>query len=874
MDWHETPLSHIGSASAKSVPVHSISKREAIERNAASLFDSDSSDEYRRQRMQPPLIVGGNMRRKSGSLFQVLTGSSLDDDEAAEEDDIMILTDNSDYDDERVGLQRSRLASLNRSLQYIGRSSKEIYQSSSVVSSSSSIFERGRISALFADDKPWASNTDDDDDDATNPGTKRLNSSRAMLDMPIFFDASDHDEERDSNHSRELLLPPPPPAHQEEAESTDSEWSGDLMEGNSIHSDLSGLSVVQLEEQVDFDKFTIIPNSFLGSGQLHPCMASLVDAGELEIVTARDANHFVLEHTIMLRAILQLLHDQELHQSFGDVILKKGSLKKLGHSVGRQTWKVKYVEVGYGSFSYYKDSNMKERKTIVLKGASAVEVNDNVNFCFELHTSNNKKVLWMANSEEERQSWIKKIKIGMTGKPRQELDLAPYQLSIERFLRMQNNLRLCQDKDAYLSLCGEMWETDVRLPTAYLSVRTDTGTKGRSVADFWKFLGKTTVVLNGHAILADSPHCAERILGTLSRCLLEYGRSGDHTKEHTLTEVQALTYSRDVLMGVWQSRSHDDSHHLIDTMTQNVNLTICLPYKEDANVYLQVAYTTEDDLVDSTHKDSQDDLSGWVRTRSKAFRNWKNRYIVISESVLSYYANGSPRPHGLRGQIALAGAKLQQIDDKQESHLFIIKITTKDERERQLSFRDETEYLEWKVVLQKAIDSCTPLGAIFSKAARRRPGRALIKGATRDTGRMIKGAADGGFILLQRGLGVVKKTVSFESSKLDETEALPARASELSKYHEPTVRLTAEACSYYKIITSDPSGNDKNDTWITVRAKTSQDFLLSGGSHGRINKGEEVVVLTFREGLVDQDDFGENNRTYDVSSNYSRSSLF
>lgn len=73
VDWHETPLSHIGSASAKSVPVHSISKREAIERNAASLFDSDSSDEYRRQRMQPPLIVGGNMRRKSGSLFQVLT---------------------------------------------------------------------------------------------------------------------------------------------------------------------------------------------------------------------------------------------------------------------------------------------------------------------------------------------------------------------------------------------------------------------------------------------------------------------------------------------------------------------------------------------------------------------------------------------------------------------------------------------------------------------------------------------------------------------------------------------------------------------------------------------------------------------------------
>ena len=50
--------------------------------------------------------------------------------------------------------------------------------------------------------------------------------------------------------------------------------------------------------------------------------------------------------------------------------------------------------------------------------------------------------------------------------------------------------------------------------------------------------------------------------------------------------------------------------------------------------------------------------------------------------------------------------------------------------------------------------------------------------------------------------------------------------------------------------------------------------VLTQGSHGRVNKGEEVVALTFREGLVEPDEFGENNRTYDVSSNYSKTSLF
>ena len=783
---------------------------------------------------------------------------------------MMILSDNSDDDEERIHLQQSRLISMSQKRILTDGTAADMH------SSTSSNQERGRISAVFAEEKPWRTLGLMDDDHAAIKSTSTFQATRASLETSAVSIGSTRDKgllDSKNNQSQDMLLLSS--QGDNDVDSTDSEGTEDVLYGDapSIRSDLSGISDLQLEEDVDLDELTMVPNSFIGSGQLHPSMALYLDAEELGNVTYRDANRFVLEHSLMLRAILQLLQEHELHHSHDDTVLKKGPLKKLGHLVGRPIWKVKYVEVGPGSLSYFEDTNMKDRKTIALDGESSVEINDNFNFCLELLTSNKKKYLWMANSEDERQAWMRVLEVSMMGQQQREVDLAPYQLSMERFSRMQNNLRLCHNKHEYLHLMGEMWETDMMLPTAYQSIRAETDTKGKSVADFWKFLGKTTVVINGHAIPANSPHNAERVIGALSRCVLEYSRSGDHTKENLLTEIQALSYSRDVLMGIWKSRSHDDAHNLIDTMTQNINLAICLPYQEDSNIYLHVTYTTADDIADSSLNESLEDLSGWVRTRSKAFKNWKNRYFVISESVLSYYAHSSPRPHGLRGQVVLSGATLKTVEDRLESNLFILSIHAQDDLERQLSFRVEEDFLEWKDSLQKAIDSCTPLGAILSKNTRRRPGRALIKGATRDTSRMIKGAADGGFNLL-RGLGVVKKNVTFDSCQIESSAFIRSKGNEHGKQHEPIVRLTAEACSYYKIITADPSGNDKNDTWVTVRANISQIFLLSGGAPGRISKGEEVVALSFREGLVDPVDFGDNNRTYDVSSNYSKTSLY
>ena len=919
VDWH-----HEESMTTKSFPVTPNTRERCsiLPRKAVSLFDgdSDSSEEYTQQRRQKNTTRRSKMR-KSGSLFHPVTvrdgklkiftttptvennlppplrstilscqthpfqqinyqkhtvkGSSNDYEDEEQnvmegEDHMMILSDNSDDDEERAHLQQSRLTSMSQKLIEIDGSIAGVH------SSTPSNQERGRVSALFAEEKPWRTLGLMDDDHAAIKSSSTFQINRTNLETSTISVGSADDKgllEANINRSRDMI--PLSSQGDDDVESTDSEGSEDGLYGDapSIRSDLSGISDLQLDEDVEFDELTMVPNSFIGSGQLHPSMALYVDAEELGNVTHRDANRFVLEHSIMLRAILQLLQEHELHHSHDDTVLKKGPLKKLGHLVGRPIWKVKYVEVRPGSLSYFEDTNMKDRKTIVLDKESSVAINDNINFCLELHTSNKKKYLWIANSEDERQAWMRVLEVSMTGQQQREVDLAPFQLSMERFSRMQNNLRLCRSKHEYLHLMGEMWETDVMLPTAYQSIRPKTDTKGKSVADFWKFLGKTTVVINGHAIPANSPHNAERVVGALSRCVLEYSRSGDHTKENLLTEIQSLSYSRDVLMGIWKSRSHDDAHNLIDTMTQNINLAICLPYQEDSNIYLHITYTTADDIADSSLNESQEDLSGWVRTRSQAFKNWKNRYFVISESVLSYYAHSSPRPHGLRGQIVLAGATLMAVDDRLESNLFILSIHAQDDQERQLSFRNEEDFLEWKDALQKGIDLCTPLGAILSKTTRRRPGRALIKGATRDTSRMIKGAADGGFNLL-RGLGVVKKNVSFDSFQSDSSVFIRSKGNDHGKQHEPTVRLTAEACSYYKIITADPSGNDKNDTWVTVRANISQIFLLSGGATGRISKGEEVVALTFREGLVDPVDFGDNNRTYDVSSNYSKTSLY
>jgi hypothetical protein len=58
-----------------------------------------------------------------------------------------------------------------------------------------------------------------------------------------------------------------------------------------------------------------------------------------------------------------------------------------------------------------------------------------------------------------------------------------------------------------------------------------------------------------------------------------------------------------------------------------------------------------------------------------------------------------------------------------------------------------------------------------------------------------------------------------------------------------TVDVSVNVSTEYKICTLDPQGVESEDTWGTIRTTFKQQFRLSGGTGGRIFRGDEIVQL-------------------------------
>jgi hypothetical protein len=79
-------------------------------------------------------------------------------------------------------------------------------------------------------------------------------------------------------------------------------------------------------------------------------------------------------------------------------------------------------------------------------------------------------------------------------------------------------------------------------------------------------------------------------------------------------------------------------------------------------------------------------------------------------------------------------------------------------------------------------------------------------------------------------------TTSFESERIPK--------------QEPTVQVTADSTTMYKIIAREPFGVATQETLATARVKLLHTFLLSGGSNGRLIKGDELIEIEFRRGAA------------------------
>jgi hypothetical protein len=462
-------------------------------------------------------------------------------------------------------------------------------------------------------------------------------------------------------------------------------------------------------------------------------------------LTLDEADRFAWEHGMLLQAVLQLLAERDqvgvegsIHSA--DNIWKKGPLKKLAFRGGKSKlshqWKVKYVELRHGNLCYYEDNGQGRKMIHLRQSDSEVKASppnkNHPGFVFELSVLGATTSYWMANSEEERQTWIKSIQSAMLGTdaPLRDVDLTPHQEALASFKATRTKLVTAESKDQYLEAIrmAILHEETLRVPIEWivqqleeqplvtensaapnhfkvaLSARKQLKS---SIVDFWTKLDSTSFCLNGASIPRTTPLATERVIGALTRAFLEYDKILAEEEEMIaeLTELQAVSYARNILSSVIKIKDQmhvlSAVHHLLD----NPNLVIVDTEEEDCIVNLEVSPAGEelpDDLPPFA-----DELSGWlyVRRNKQHPKSRKKRYAVLSGGVLSYYEAALPRPNGLRGQLVLNGATLEDVIDETGEADESFALTIRNSKEGLvLSFEHEADFAVWKDEIQEEID--------------------------------------------------------------------------------------------------------------------------------------------------------------------------
>jgi PH domain len=497
-------------------------------------------------------------------------------------------------------------------------------------------------------------------------------------------------------------------------------------------------------------------------------------------LTSAEATEFVLDHNTLLQAVLQLLAERDQVGVEGSMdstenIWKKGSLKKLSFSVGRRmnqrpavagAWKVKYVELRRGNLCYYEDSGKTGCKTIHLRQADTiVQESDSrgPRFVFELLVQGSPTRYWMASSEEERQAWIKAIQLATIGDdaPRKDLDLQPYEESLEVYESVRESIQLADSQELYLEAIQRAMKelASLQVPVQWVQEQIENelspillGTLkppkfGRSpqkllkssIAEFWKNMNQTTFSINGLTVSRNTQLSSERIVGALTRCILEYdkeyvasyGRDVDGAESTYISELQAISYARHILLTVLRSKERQDTSFVVRYLLENPNVMISEQNPSDDTdinpVNIEVSFAGEDLPDEFLHSE---EMASWVWTRtrrknpssiaatvSSGGRKQRNTFAVLSGTVLSYYAAASPRPHGLRGQLVLSsttsvryeGEEIMPDNDSSLSGVrHVLCIVSESHQDRLLSFENYNDLMTWKDAIQLAIDTACP----------------------------------------------------------------------------------------------------------------------------------------------------------------------
>ncbi|KAK1743153.1 hypothetical protein QTG54_005774 [Skeletonema marinoi] len=560
------------------------------------------------------------------------------------------------------------------------------------------------------------------------------------------------------------------------------------------------------------------------------------------------AQNLASEHRIFLRAALDMLTERDQLRMYADVndpnnIIKTGTLRKASHRI-KGVWRTKHVEIREGVFSYLSGSANKSsssRKDVLLRASSctcrAVKIrsvkirpsNFGNGFVFELKIQGGSRRLWMANTREERLSWMQAIHSAMIGasvtrsdnfleyhidnnnnsssgkKKGNKLPVnSPYQAYLEQYIEVGEACTRAETKAEYLSALASLRGKSITVPVQWIKSQLDDTPAASAflendisscVEQLWKDLVRDSVEINGHVLTGESFHGPERIVGKLTQQILVSDKSQNSEDANRITESQSVLYARNILLGADRTRTGGDSYYCAENLCTNRNLVVICPSSTEANPLSITVHASSGDEEssqrDNRPADSPTELSSSVATRSSSDAPWKKMHLVFSESNVHFHDESDKCQ--LLQKISLIGAKVTAStsctdSDSQTIGRVLTVVTGEEGLAQEFLFEDEFDFFLWRSSFEKAAVICGSNGKHV-------PDKALLASNTKQS---------------------------------DDAS---------------TVDVSVNVSTDYKMCTLDPQGIESEDTWGTIRTTFKQQFRLSGGPSGRIFRGDEVVQL-------------------------------
>ncbi len=552
--------------------------------------------------------------------------------------------------------------------------------------------------------------------------------------------------------------------------------------------------------------------------------ASSSDQPQLQVV----AQDFAIEHRIFLRAILSLLNERDKSvmeaDAYSPKAIKIGHLKKASRRMG--LWRTKSVELRKGTFSYFdcvdkqgsSTSRSNDRKTSAVRrkridipltasSCTCQPVKHSGGAVFELGIQGGSRRLWMANTPDERRIWIQAIHNAMIGasvtRGEHFLDYqvehvdgrnrkkkgdnvppnSPYRDFLEQYLAIRAATQAANSKDQYLGALSCLHEKSITVPVQWIKLQVDKTPAASfseteisfGVEQLWKDLLRDSVEINGEIIKGDSFHGPDRIIGQLARQILSSDNAllpGNHTSlqldgtRNRITEVQAISYARDILLACDRTRSGGDSYFCLENLCLNRTLVVLCPSSTEATP-LSIKVSTRCQQKGIGEADITQ--RGWAFSRNNSDEPWTRQYMVLSNGVLKCYGAADPRPHVLLDKVVLQGAKIGSLSHIVRGSKYtkyadesvpggIVNITIKDGLIiREFLFEDEFSFILWHISMRKSAAS----------------------------------------------------TLRCEGGKNETSPSLH----NMSGITNDTVDVIVNVCTEYKTCTTDPSGVESNDTW-------------------------------------------------------------